>query len=183
MAEEPIALRIGDVTIGRRWTDAAGLVAFNVPRSLASGEYDVVASYAGDTTYLPSAATGRLSVLPYELTVQTVLPLGGIAFDLDGRRFVSGEDGFATIAVERSGEHHLTVLAGQYEHESRRIEFSRWGIEAFVPTITVQVPSQTPIQVGFEVLHRASQRFVDPEGTAIDPERVTSFTLRAPSAR
>ena len=179
VVEEPIALRIGDVTIGRRWTDAAGLVAFNVPRTLVAAEYDVVASYAGDTTYLASTATGRLSVLPYELTVQTVPPLGGIAFDLDGTRFVSGDDGVATISVERTGEHRLTVLAGQYEHESRRIEFRRWGIEAFVPTITVEVPSQTPIQVGFEVLHQVSQRFVDPDGTAIDPGRVTSFSLRS----
>ena len=48
-----------------------------------------------------------------------------------------------------------------------------------MPTITVEVPSQTPIQVGFEVLHRVSQRFVDPDGTAIDPGRVTSFSLRS----
>jgi len=59
-----ITFKIGTTDVGTAITAASGVATFNytVPGSLATGNYTITATYAGDATYHGSTQTGKLQV-------------------------------------------------------------------------------------------------------------------------
>ena len=179
IVDEPITLTIDGDSRPRRWTDAEGVAAFRLPRDLLPGTYEVVASYAGRTgAYLGATARIEVEIVPYELSVDTVPPLPGMVFEIDGTRFEAGADGVARVGLDRLGEHTLTVVPDAYRHPQQRVEFSRWSSEDFGPTITIRAPLRVKLQAGFDVSYEASLEFVDPHGDLVDQARIDEVTLR-----
>jgi hypothetical protein len=179
LADQPVELSINGEYLRRTRTNAAGVADFHMPRDLAPGEYLLTAVFPGDTdAYFPSSGEFLLVVEPAELVIETVPSLPGVAFTLDGRRFVADDEGLARIRVATPGDHELVVLADEYRERDHQIEFSRWGTELFGPRITITLPRMQHLQAGFDVFVPAHQVFLDPEGGTVDPSRITAITMR-----
>jgi hypothetical protein len=112
------------------------------------------------------------------LTIQTVPALSGAQFALDGSIFTSDENGLAAISVG-TGRHVLEALPVG-EQPGLRAEFDRWGDDYFRPRRPVQVGSTgEALEVGYDVRHQVTFRFVGLQDEKVSPKRVTSITLRS----
>jgi hypothetical protein len=112
------------------------------------------------------------------LTIQTVPPLTGAQFALDGSIFTSDENGLAAISIG-PGRHVLEALPIG-EQPGLQAEFDRWGDDFFTPQRPIDVgSSDEELEVGYDVSHQVTFRFVGLEGEKVSPKRVTSITLRS----
>ena len=180
VVDEPIALTINGDSRPRRWTDVGGVTTFNLPRELPPGQHEIVATYVGRTNaYLGASARIVVDIVPYELAIETVPPLPGMEFEVDGTRFEAGADGVAHVSLDRLGEHTLTAVTSAYRVPGEQVEFSRWGNETFGPTITIRAPFEGALQAGFDVSYQVSLAFTDPHGIPVDHERIDEVTLRS----
>jgi hypothetical protein len=98
---------------------------------------------------------------------------------MDGRQFVSGPDGVASISISKAGLYRLTVNAEQYNNAGQRISFARWLDEDYRPFHDIQVPTTKPIVVGLNIFYKVNQYFVDLNGNPVDPKRVTGITIKS----
>jgi hypothetical protein len=179
LADEPVELSLDGTYLRRMRTNARGVATFTLP-SLDAGEHAVTAVFPGIIGALvPASAERAFVVVPYELTIETVPPLPGMAFRLDDQRFAADTDGIARIAVSRAGEHTLAALDDDYRDGTVTAEFSRWNTELFWPEITITIPRESPLQAGFDVYRPVSQAFVDLDGDPVPEGRVTSIELRS----
>ena len=181
LADEPVELSVDGVYYRRERTDVSGAVSFPIPNDLVAGEHQLSAFYPGrSNTYLTATATSSLEVDPYQLQVETVPALPGMAFTLDGERFEADAQGFARISVASAGDHVLIALDSEYANDGTTAVFARWTVNnEYLHQVTVKVPSVGPVQAGFDVFRPSSQAFVDPSGGLVEPDRITSFTLRS----
>jgi hypothetical protein len=100
LADEPIELSVDGTYYRRERTGSAGSASFTLPKDLVAGTHRLTAVYPGRTNaYLAASTSATFDVDPYELTVQTVPALPGMAFTLDGERFEADAAGIASIAV------------------------------------------------------------------------------------
>ncbi|MEP6681240.1 MAG: hypothetical protein ABJB65_07155 [Chloroflexota bacterium] len=179
LADAPISLTsTGRPPLTSR-TDASGAASFRLPQDLAPREYELVATYSGEAgaTYGASDELS-ISVVPFELTVQTVPSLPGMVFTLDSKRFTADADGVARLSVAFAGDHTLTILENEYRGDGLRALFSRWNTGVSNPQLPIRIPLDKPLQAGFDVQLPASLSFVDLDGAQVDPRRITSITLR-----
>lgn len=111
------------------------------------------------------------------LTIQTVPALSGAQFVLDGSIFTADENGLAAI-LAGPGRHVLEALPVG-EQPGLRAEFDRWGDDFFSPRRPVDVGSSgEALEVGYDVRHQVTFRFVGLQDEKVSPKRVTSITLR-----
>jgi hypothetical protein len=123
----------------------------------------------------PAAVKG-----PQVAQLQTVPAFPGVTFQIAGQQFVTGADGSAVIVVPMPGTYDLQVITDTYHDPYRRVEFSRWLSESFQPTREIHMPPKSPVvQVGLDVFMLVGQRFVGPDGTAVNPKRVSEFSIRS----
>jgi hypothetical protein len=111
------------------------------------------------------------------LTIQTVPRLAGAPFALDGTIFVTDANGVASISAG-VGRHVLEALPVE-ERTGIRAEFDRWGDDFFRARRPIEIRTGTVLEVGYDVSYPVAFAFEGLEGEAIDPSRVTSFTLRS----
>lgn len=112
------------------------------------------------------------------LEIQTVPPLVGIQFSLDGEHFETGEEGRAEIRVVETGIYQLEALPYEVQDSEIRLEFARWGDGVFTPQRDIGVSSSTSLEVGFNVSLPVQLRFIDLEGVPVSPNRVSSVEIR-----
>ncbi len=181
LADEPVELSIDGKYYRRARTDASGAASFPIPNTLVAGKHPLSAFYPGTSnTYLPATTTSSLEVTPYLLVIQTLPVLPGMGYTLDGKRFEAGADGYARISVATPGDHVLVALDEAYDTNGTRAQFARWSVNnEYSRTVTVSIPKVGLVQAGFDVFRPASQVFVDPSGGVVQPDRITSFTLRS----
>ncbi len=165
--------------LGQTHTDANGAFQIEIKKDLSAGFYLVTASFDGAHLLAPASATFSVEVLPAIVRVETVPAIPGITFKMDGRQFISGPDGSATININQAGTYRLDVLLDQYHNPSQQVEFGRWSEESYQPFRTVTVPANTPIQVGLNVYHRVSFKFIDLDSLSVDPSRIISISIRS----
>jgi hypothetical protein len=165
--------------LGQGRTDSLGLVSQEFTRDLAAGEHLLTVRFSGTRELAPSLQTKKLRILPSVFKVQTVPPLAGVTFKIDGREFVSGSDGIAQIDMYKVGRYTLEADIEKFESEDTRIEFGRWQMESFDTTREVDIPSDEPVQAGINVYHRIGQTFVDLDGKPVDMKRISKITIRS----
>ena len=179
VAEKPVLFAIDGEYLGQARSDENGNFERKFKNELNAGTYEITATSNATATFATATSSMSLKILPAEMRVQTVPAIAGVAFELDGRRFVSGADGSASIKVDEIGKHQLHVMAEEYEQPAQRLEFGRWLQESYEPFQEIQVPNDKDIQVGLNVFHLVGQSFVDPEGNPVGADRITSFTIRS----
>jgi hypothetical protein len=117
---------------------------------------------------------------PQVAQLQTVPAVPGVTIQIAGQQFVTGADGSAVIMVPAPGTYDLQVITDTYHDPYRRVEFSRWLSESFQPTRTIHLPTKSPVvQVGLDVYMLVGQKFLAPDGSPVDPQRITQFSIRS----
>ena len=160
-------------------TDANGFFQQKVNKPLDAGIYTDTASFNGTHNLAYSTAAATLNVSPAEVRIQTFPPVPGVTFQLNGQQFVTGDDGIASIKVEKAGTYRLEALISLYNDPTQRIEFGRWLEDNYQPFTNVEVPVSKVIQVGLNVYNRVGETFVDLDGNPVDPQRIAQFTIRS----
>ncbi|NLI00961.1 MAG: Ig-like domain repeat protein [Chthonomonadales bacterium] len=106
IAGRSVAFVLDGSPIGAAETGSAGIasLAHRLPSDMAAGTYALEATFAGDETFLPSAGSGRLTVLPVstELLVNDVFAEPGTSANLTAclRQTAGSKPGIAGKTVE-----------------------------------------------------------------------------------
>ncbi len=179
IADQIVSLELNGDHLGQASTNAKGIFSLKVTKPLDAGTYLIAASFNGAHFHAPAIGSNVVKILPTQVKVQTVPALPGITFQIDGRLFVTGDDGSATIELSKAGLFRLDVLLDRYQDPSKKVFFGRWTEESYLPFREVQVPTDEVIQVGLNVFHRVSQNFLDLDGFPVDPNRITSITIKS----
>ncbi len=174
-----VSVELNGNHIGQIPTDARGVFSLKVSKPLDAATYIVSASFNGAHQLAPANGSTMVTISPSAVKVQTVPALAGITFLIDGRQFVTGPDGTASIQVRKIGIYRLDVLLDTYNNPSKQVVFGRWTEESYLPYREVEVPTDEVIQVGLNVFHRISMSFVDLAGFPIDTQRISSITIKS----
>jgi transposase-like protein len=178
VANEVLYLFVDDVQERRIRTDDSGTGIFPIRDDLALGKHSIRVVYPGSSGLVESSATAVLEVVPAQVEIYTIPPVSNVVFSLAGRTFKSDTAGVARIAVPVRGTYTLEVLETPGEDTDTSAKFSRWDDEVFTPYRDIQVPLAAPIGAGFEISHQVRQTFVDLFDKPVDPERITSLTIK-----
>lgn len=179
VVNKPILFTIDGEYLGQTRSNEEGIFERKFTKGLDAGTYKLTATSNATHTLEAAVTNATLKILPAKVRVQTVPAISGIPFQMNGIRFVSGKDGYATVEIDKSGQYRLEVLTDQYHSTTKRIEFARWLEESYQPYQDIQVPTDKVIQVGFNVYHLIGQSFFDLDGLAVPPQRVAEFSIRS----
>ncbi len=174
-----VSFDLNGIHVGQSTTNASGIFRLKVTRPLDAGSYLFHASFNGAHQLAAANGSVMVTIMPSTVKVQTIPPLPGITFQMDNRQFVSGADGTATIQVGKIGLYRLDVLLDLYHNPSKEVFFGRWTEESYLPYREVAVPTSDVIQVGLNVFHQVSLTFVDLDNFPVDPNRISSITIKS----
>lgn len=176
-----LQVRLNGETVRRIRTDEDGAAEIYLGRDLPVGGYAVEVEFIGTAAYLASQASDEFIVRPARLTIETVPPLPGIGFVLNGKSFYSGDDGIAYVEVDEPGVYDLEMLAlpEAVNDDDALIEFERWADGVFTSRRDVKLKDDKTLYVGLSRSYLVDQAFVDLDGNPIDPERIGALTLKS----
>lgn len=179
IANKSIRFTTSGTYLGQTHTNDQGIFKVKINKDLSAGSYLITATFKGAHLLAPANGAAWVQVLPATIQIQTVPAIAGIAFQMDDQQFTSGQDGYASIDIDKAGVYRLEVLLDQYHDPSQKVEFGRWGEESYQPSREVSVPYDGVIQVGLDIYHKVSMQFVDLDGLPVDPSRITSISIRS----
>ena len=165
--------------LGQTRTDNTGSFQQKFTKPLDAGIYTITASFNGTHLLDASSAATTLTVSPTDVVVQTVPPIAGVTFQLNGQQFVTGADGSASIKVSQAGTYKLEALVSLYNDPTQKIEFGRWLDDNFQPFTNITVPTTKVIPVGLNIFNMVGEQFVDLDGLPVDTKRISQFTIRS----
>ncbi len=165
--------------LGQTPSDKFGRFSREFSQTLDAGTYKITAVNNRENLFINTASFIYLSVLPTEVVVQVTPAIPDVVFFMDGRRFFTDDQGFATLTMAKSGVYSLSLLNDEYENPNQKIELGRWTDEIYKPSQDVTVPSNKVIQVGLNVFQKFSMDFVDLNGKHVDPSRISEFMIRS----
>ncbi len=182
VVNQSVELFVNGESVRKSRTNVSGTVSIKVQRDEA-GTYSLLAIFKGSKipSLGSSKASAELEVIPAMIEVHTTPSLPGIRFSLNHQVFSSDDYGVARIEVKTAGTYRLEVLPLDSRDPNIQMAFSRWGDDIFQPARYIKVPSDKPIQVGFEVSYQVNQTFVDLSDKPVDLSRITSVTLKGSS--
>jgi len=181
LPNKPLVLYLDGEKVRRVRTDYNGEALIPVNLDLAAGDYEARVEFIGTQVYQATSTTRTLTVRPAVLTIETVPAYPGIIFSVDGRQYISQQDGLARIEFNKSGEYTVETIIPQAEGfgEDYEIKFERWGDESFEADRQVEIRDDKYLQAGFVLFYPVSQAFLDLNGDAVDESRITSLTLKS----
>jgi len=179
VANKSISFSTNSEYLGQTRTDDQGIFHVQLHKDLPSGTYQVTATFKGAHLLAPTSKTISIEVLAATLQVQTVPAVKGITFQMDGRQFVSDENGLAILQIFHTGEYHLQVLLDLFNSPTERVEFGRWSDENYQPEHEIQIPGDYVLQVGLNIYHQVSMNFIDLDGLPVDASRISSIAIRS----
>ncbi len=179
VANKAITFSIGGLYEDLTHTDAQGTFTAKINDDFPAGTYLITAYFKGAHLLDPASSAITFIVLPTTVTIQTIPAVEGITFQMYGQHFTSGPDGFARIQINQAGQYRLDVLLDQYHNPSQQIVFGRWMDDTYQPYRVVNVPDNDVIQVGLNIYHRVSLKFVDLDGYPVDPSRISTINIRS----
>jgi len=157
---------------GNAWLGDAAINRIEIGDSTAGRTYDVAFDDVALDTSLVSPAR-EADPVPGKLTVRTTPPQPRLAFELEGRRFLTDERGVARIDVERwSWDLRQRIKGiGAPLADGGHATFGGW----YNWTGT----HDRDLSATFNVSYPVSWHFVDLHGNVVDPSLVTSFTVKS----
>jgi hypothetical protein len=109
--------------------------------------------------------------------IETVPPIEGIHFQLDGESFSTDETGIARIDPPRSGRFELQTRERVRFADSQRIEFAAWSDGVIEADRVVEIGGSTQLQIGFRVDYLISETFRNSEGEVLEPQSIGPFSI------
>ncbi len=116
--------------------------------------------------------------MPFTLVIQAVPPVEGISFLIDGRRFVTNDEGIVRATFRREGLIEVEALVNEFHSRDMQLEFARWGDYVFTPQRVIEITSPLTIEAGFHVSYPVRLHYTDLEGGEIPAERISTVELR-----
>ena len=165
--------------LGQAKSDATGIFLLKVNKKLDAGKYIIQATFQGSRFFSSSEFSTPLQINTSNVVIQTVPPLSGVPFRMNGMVVLSDENGSAKFQFSKLGTYRLEVLIDKFKNASTRIEFGRWGEEDYETFRDIKVPTNDVIEVGLNVFHQVSQKFVDLSGFPVSPDRITEYTIKS----
>jgi len=111
------------------------------------------------------------------LVIETVPPVEGIHFQLDGESFSTDEMGIARIDPARSGKFELQTRDRVRLADSQRIEFAAWSDGVVEADRVVEIEGTTQLQIGFRVDYLIAETFRNSEGEVLEPQSIGPFSI------
>jgi hypothetical protein len=176
---EHIVINVNGNYLGQAKSDPTGIFLLKVNKKLDAGKYIIQASFKGSRFFFGSDYSTPLQVNTADVVVQTVPALSGVPFRMNGMVVLSDENGNAKFQFSKIGTYRLEVLIDEFKNSSTRIEFGRWAEEDYETFRDIKVPANDIIQVGLNVYHQISQKFVDLSGFPVSPDRITEYTIKS----
>jgi hypothetical protein len=179
---QAIRIYVNNVRKAQVLTDSNGVATAVLRYKFTAGTYHIKAVYAGVPILNLAAASAErdLVVEPSEAAIYTVPPIAGISIRFNGKTYVSDQNGRVTIPLKQSGVYPVQVLAVDPKilPSNSRIEFARWGDHIYTAYRETYFPRPNPLAIGFTISYPVKQVFYDSEGRPVNPERISSMTLR-----
>jgi hypothetical protein len=154
------------------WLGDAPINRIEIGDSTAGRKYDVAFDdIALDTSFI--SPSREADPVPGKLTVRTTPAQPGLAFELEGRTFLTDEQGVARIDVKRwSWNLRQRVKGiGAPTTDGGHATFGGW----YNWTGT----HDRDLSATFNLSYPVSWHFVDLQGNVVDPNLVTSFTIKS----
>jgi hypothetical protein len=117
------------------------------------------------------------------VSISTVPRLEGIAFNVGGRRAVTGADGTVEITLPQAGAYELESYARQTLEPDVRVAFAGWSDGEEETSRSLKVTDTTVIGAGFDVDYLIHENYVDDRGRGIPADRLVSVTVTDGSGR
>jgi hypothetical protein len=125
------------------------------------------------TTLVPHRAAAQT----VSLVIETVPPIEGVQFRLDGETFSTNEEGVARVDPAAPGRFELATRNQVRLSDSRRVEFAGWSDGDADSARVVDIKGSTRLQVGFRVDHLVVESFRTSEGNVLKPNSVGPFVI------
>ena len=125
ISNKSITISANGVYLAQTSTQPDGTFRIQINKDLPAGVYVVAAHFKGAHLLNPTTVYTQIEIKPAILRIQTIPAVAGVTFQVDGRLFVSDENGLATAEIDQTGLYRLNVLTDQYYNPSQRIDFGR----------------------------------------------------------
>jgi hypothetical protein len=161
---------------------ADGSLRYRFPRGLSAGAHTVQLTYHGNRPLglAPAAAGGVVTILPIDLTLQTMPAIPGVTFTVDGRTYVTGASGRIDTRIPAIGGHQVSV-APPPDTDSTRYRFGHWFDGPGTPSLALRVYDDRAITAAFSSSFRVPVSFLDDNGSPLDPSRVSGVVAVGPA--
>lgn len=180
LPNKPLRVYVDGERVRQARTDEKGEASIRISKDFPVGKYTLRVLFIGTEDYRWSIDQTDLIIRPVQLEIETIPPTPGIEFQIDGRGFLTGEDGTARTEIDQLGTYPLRVVLPEGLYDSQtRIEFDRWRTSHFEPEREAVIDGDTKLQVGFAMYHPVSFTFAELDGRRVDPARITGVTLKS----
>ena len=165
--EEPIAELTGNAGLGATAIGRVGLGDNSGGRT-----YDVVFDdVIVQNSFIPTSQGP--GAVPGTLDVQTLPPLPGVSFIVDGHTFVTDDHGFVRMEIDRWSQNlkERMEIPDTTLPDGSQVRFARW----FGWSSTIKDDATAAFFVDFPIAYK----FIDLQGNPVDPEMVESLTFKS----
>jgi hypothetical protein len=128
-------------------------------------------------TLLSTLVPNRAAAQAASLVIETVPPIEGVTFQVDGETYSTDEEGVATIDEVVPGKSEVRTTDRVLLTDSQRIEFVTWSDGVAESNRVVDIEGSTRLQVGFRVDFRVAETFRTSDGEVLSPESVGPYAV------
>jgi hypothetical protein len=179
---QPIIILVDGVRKAEGRTDSRGIAAITLKYKFPAATYQIQAIYPGIISIGLNRATAETGMIvePARIAIYTVPAVPGVVFRLGDQTYTTDQNGVANVEVGLSGVYDLEVLPIDQERlpSNIRLAFARWNDNVFTERRQVYFPRARRLEVGFTVSYQVNQEYFDTTGQPVNPERVSSITVR-----
>jgi hypothetical protein len=128
-------------------------------------------------TLLSTLVPNRAAAQADSLVIETVPPIEGVTFKVDGETYSTDEEGVAVIDEVVPGESEVLTRDRVLLTGSQRIEFVTWSDGVAESNRVVDIEGSTRLQVGFRVDFLVAETFRTSDGDVLSPESVGPYAV------
>ncbi len=152
-------------------TNATGQATFGITgkKLNQAGPYTAQAVFRGSHGYGASSVSATMTVLLAAIQIQTVPPLPGLSFTLNGVSATTGPSGTAALPIPASGIYRLTddLNPDSSTDPVFKASFVRWADGVLTANRDLNVTGPAIYTMGLRVAYQAQVRYVDQTGKPI----------------
>lgn len=119
----------------------------------------------------------RASAQVRSLVIETVPPIEGITFRIDGEAYTTDQEGVVSIDDVEPGRYEVGTTDRLLLTDSQRIEFAAWSDGVSETNRVVDIEGSTRLQIGFRVDYLVVETFRMSEGEDLKPESIGPFAI------
>lgn len=124
-------------------------------------------------TLIPHAAAAQTA----SLVIETVPPIEGIKFRVDGDTLSTDEEGAASVDLALPGRFELSTSERVLLSDSHRVEFATWSDGVIETSRVVDIEGETRLQLGLNVDYLIGESFRTSNGDDLNPRSIDSFAI------